>query len=330
MGDTPEYQHHKSIMVAAAHPGIPALPHMVRDFAEDVLERANGRIDLVGGFARRVAMMMIGRYLGVPAPPRLMMWWTRAIFRNVFTNFSNDPLMTAEAGHALVRLNNRIDRLSAEARRDIANGRSGQDFMHCMLSEDAKRVASGGTPLSDKTIHNIVAGLACAMSETISTAIAYSIDYLLGHAAYLPGAVAAARAKNVAALTHYVYEILRFRPEIPFLPRLAAFTTTVAAMTSRAATIPENSLVLAATSSAMFDPRAFVQPTVFKLDRELDKYLHFGAGLHRCFGEPIARLVVPEAIGAILRRGGLRPAAGTAGRMRFDGGFPDSMTVEFK
>jgi cytochrome P450 len=327
MGDTPEFQHHLDLMRAAAHPGIAALPVTVREFAEKLLDEAGGRIDLVAGFSRRIAIMLTDRYLGVPAPPIAMMRWTRAIFRNVFTNFSNDPLMTAEAGRALDYLNNRIDRLSAIARKDIARGKQEPDFLHCLLAEDA---ATGGQPLSDDIVHNIVAGLACAMSETVSTAIAYSIRFLLDHRTHLPGAVRAARLGDIPTLTQYVYEILRFSPEIPFLPRCARVNATVAAMTSRAAMIPENTLVLAATSSAMFDQRAFDQPEVFKLDRELKKYLHFGAGVHRCFGEPIARIVVPEAIAAILRRDELRRIWGVLGRMRFDGGFPNSMPVEFR
>lgn len=327
MGDTPEFQHHLGIMRAAAHPGIPSLPAMVRDFAEKLLQEAGERIDLVSGFSRRIAIMLIDRYLGAPAPPIAMMRWTRAVFRNVFTNFSNDPLMSLEAGRALVRLNNRIERLAASAREDIARGKREQDFLHCLLAEDARRIAAGGKPLSETTVRNIVAGLACAMSETVSTAIAYSIKFLLEHPAHLAGAVRAARLGDLPTLTQYVYEILRFSPEIPFLPRIAKVNATVAAMTSRATMIPENSLVLAATSAAMFDPRAFDQPVVFKLDRELDRYLHFGAGVHRCFGEPIARIVVPEAIAAMLRRDGLRSIRGAAGRMRFEGGFPNSMPV---
>jgi cytochrome P450 len=328
MGDTPEFQHHLSIMGAAAHPAIPSLAATVREFAEKLLEEAGGRIDLVAGFSRRIAIMLTDKYLGVPAPPIAMMRWTRAIFRNVFTNFSSDPLMTAEAGRAIACLNNRTDRLAAIAREDIARGKQEWDFLHCLLADDAKRIANGGKPLSDVTVHNIVAGLACAMSETVSTAIAYSIKFLLDHPDHLPGAVRAARAGDVAILTQYVYEILRFSPEIPFLPRIATVNATVAAMTSRAAMIPENSLVLAATSSAMFDPLAFDQPESFKLNRGLDTYLHFGAGVHRCFGERIARIVVPEAIAAMLRREGLRPIRGAAGRMRFDGGFPNTMPVQ--
>lgn len=325
MADTPEFRDHLEIMHAAAHPGIPGLAAMVRDFAETLLDGAGRRIDLAAGFSRRIAIMLTDRYLGVPAEPIAMMRWTRAIFRNVFTNLNNDPMMMADAGRALVRLNNLIDHLSAIAREDIANGRPGTDFLHCLIAEDARRVAAGGKPLSGEAVHNIVAGLACAMSETVSTAIAYSVKFLLAHPEHLPGAARAARAGDCAMLKQYVYEILRFSPEIPFLPRIATCNATVAAMTSRAAMIPEGSLVLAATSSAMFDARAFDQPDIFKLDRNLDRYLHFGDGIHRCFGEGMARIVVPEAIGAMLRRERLRPIRGA--RMRFDGGFPDRMEV---
>jgi cytochrome P450 len=329
MGNTREFREHLSIMAAAAHPEIPGLRDAVRDFAEMLLDESGGLIDIVGGYSRRITSMLADRFLGVLAPPLAMMQWTRAVFRNVFTNFTNDPLMAAEAGRALACLNSRIDRLSAAAKEDIANGRPGRGFLYRMLADDARRIAAGGEPLRDETVHNIVAGLACAMSETVSTAIAYALKFLLDHPVHLPGASRAAHDGGLGPLKQYVYEILRFSPEISFLPRRAVTNATIAAMTSRAAMIPENSLVLAATSSAMFDPRVFEEPERFKLDRRLDTYLHFGDGIHRCFGESVAQIVVPEAVGAMLRRRGLRPIRGAAGRMRFDGGFPYSMTVEF-
>ena len=59
------------------------------------------------------------------------------------------------------------------------------------------------------------------------------------------------------------------------------------------------------------------------------KYIHFGYGLHTCFGEYINFAQVPGAITRLLRQQGLRRAAGDEGQMRFDGPFPDSLIVAF-
>lgn len=55
-----------------------------------------------------------------------------------------------------------------------------------------------------------------------------------------------------------------------------------------------------------------------------------GHALHTCFGEHIARVMVPVVIESLLRAKGLRRAAGSKGRLRYDGPFPDRLIVEFE
>jgi cytochrome P450 len=63
--------------------------------------------------------------------------------------------------------------------------------------------------------------------------------------------------------------------------RIAAADYTVAAGTSRAKTIPQGSLVLAALQSAMFDSNNIDEPSEFRIDRPPYTYMLFGYGLTR-------------------------------------------------
>lgn len=59
--------------------------------------------------------------------------------------------------------------------------------------------------------------------------------------------------------------------------------------------------------------------------------LRFSLAMHcTCFGEHIARVMVPVVIESLLRAKGLRRAAGSKGRLRYDGPFPDRLIVEFE
>jgi cytochrome P450 len=88
-------------------------------------------------------------------------------------------------------------------------------------------------------------------------------------------------------------------------------------------------MVMAATEGAMFDEAAFPDPGLFQITRPIDSYLHFGWGMHQCFGRGIAHAVLPAAVGALLRLPNLRRVGGFAGLATYDGAFPKRMLVEF-
>jgi cytochrome P450 len=83
-----------------------------------------------------------------------------------------------------------------------------------------------------------------------------------------------------------------------------------------------------ATLSAMFDPEVFIEPQVFRADREVE-YLHFGYGMHRCFGRAINGVQIPELVATLVRLPNLRRAPGHAGRIAYDGPFPERLVLEF-
>ena len=124
-------------------------------------------------------------------------------------------------------------------------------------------------------------------------------------------------------------EALRFNPLGPGVFRIAAADYTVAAGTSRAKTIPQGALVLAALQSAMFDSNNIDEPSEFRIDRPAYTYMHFGYGLHTCFGQYVNAAQLPRMAAALLRRTNLRRAPGAAGHLAVDGPFPTSMILEY-
>jgi hypothetical protein len=59
------------------------------------------------------------------------------------------------------------------------------------------------------------------------------------------------------------------------------------------------------------------------------EYLHFGYGLHTCFGRAVNGVQIPELVAALLRLPNLRRAPGSAGRIYYDGPFPNRLVLEF-
>ena len=117
--------------------------------------------------------------------------------------------------------------------------------------------------------------------DTTSKSVAHVIDELLRRPDALDGARAAALAGDVDAVRDYAWDALRFRPHGPILERHCEHDTT---LRRRATRIPARPLVLVSVLSVKFDKAAFPRPGDLVPGRPLDSYLHFGHGLHTCFG----------------------------------------------
>lgn len=104
----------------------------------------------------------------------------------------------------------------------------------------------------------------------------------------------------------------------------------LAAGTRRERLVPAGRKVYAAALSAMFDPDVFPQPTRFRSDRPAASYLHFGAGLHACFGRYVNGIQIPELVAAVLRLDSLRPQHPRRPWITYDGPFPDRFPVLFE
>ena len=89
-------------------------------------------------------------------------------------------------------------------------------------------------------------------------------------------------------------------------------------------------MVFAANLSAMFDRFDIPAPTDFRTDRTWETYIHWGYGMHTCFGDAINRAVIPATVRPLLRQKNLRRAQGAAGHIDSGGtSFPQHFTLEF-
>jgi cytochrome P450 len=122
---------------------------------------------------------------------------------------------------------------------------------------------------------------------------------------------------------------LRFNSFSPGLLRQCAQDYKVAAGNWRSSTIKAGSMVFVATQSAMLDGRRLPAPHEFRLDRPAWSYMHYGYGLHTCFGQYINSVQIAGIVKALLKCKNLRRAPGRAGQMQMEGVFPAHMVLEF-
>ena len=114
----------------------------------------------------------------------------------------------------------------------------------------------------------------------------------------------------------FIEETLRYYPPFP-----ATIRRTTRDVEVRGVTLPKGDRLLALLGAANRDEDAFERPEEYIVDRDPNRHLSFGMGIHYCLGAPLARLegqiamqtmiprinrveIVEEGEGGIMRPGG--------------------------
>ena len=182
--------------------------------------------------------------------------------------------------------------------------------------------------LDDHAVRRNLGGVIVGAVDTTSKFVTLAIDELLRRPKELAEASTYARKGDVDAVRRYAWEAVRFNPHHPLQVRSCPHDSQIARDQKRSKTIPAATHVFLGTLSGMFDPDVFTNPMEFNSERPTE-YLHFGYGMHTCFGKAINGVQIPELVAALLRLPNLRRAAGSAGQILYDGPFPNRLVLEF-
>ncbi|WP_431271347.1 hypothetical protein [Dankookia sp. P2] len=296
--------------------------------AAAVIDRARpaGRLDLAMELTQDVTTRLFGSYLGTPGRSlRGFSDQARGLFGYMFADLFDDPARKLAAEPLAAAMRGYVEETIAA--RKLARGKHDDVLERCLAFQEM------GLPgFSDREIRNNMIGLIVGALPQPPMVIPQLFEVLLDRPRELAAAQAAALAGDDAMLARHVFEASRFYPLTPGLFRNCLEDYRLAAGTWRARTIPAGAFVMAATRSAMFDGRKLRDPRAFRTDRPAEAYMHFGYGMHECFGVYMNRVMIPEICKAVLRLPDLRRAAGPAGRLRMDdefGIFPMNLTIEF-
>ena len=79
----------------------------------------------------------------------------------------------------------------------------------------------------------------------------------------------------------------------------------------------------------MFDESVVTSPNESGIDRPAYNYIHWGIGLHTCFGQYINQVQIPAILKPLLQCKNLTRAPGPGGQLATTGPFPSSLSVQF-
>ncbi len=326
MQNTPDYTRDVSAMrLVVRREDIPTriLPIVDRE-ARQIVAASGGRLDVVADLGRVVPVRLVKEYVGVSGPDEnTMADWGAVISQYLFLAFQEDPAVTRAALAAAAGMRDVIDHAISD-RKQRRSAERDDVLERCLRLQDA------GVPgMDDLGIRNNLFGIVVGALPTTSAAVARAIDELLRRPEMLERAARAAGADDDRTVAAYVFEALRFNPIGPGVFRLAAEDYALARGHARSKTIPRGKVVVALLQSATFDGEQLDRPEEFRVDRPPHHYMHFGYGLHTCFGRYINAESIPHVAKAVLRCRGLERAEGAMGELTLDGPFPSALKVQF-
>lgn len=326
MDDGPEFENDLSILhLAVKRSDLDRVRGIVARCASKIVDAARSakRLDLTDGYARLAPARFAGEYFGVPGPdPGTLMGWVRAMFTDIFLNFTSNPEISAAGVEAGRQFRAYVDEEIAALQK---NGSLKDDVIGRLIRMQCDPDAS----LSSSRIRDNLVGCVTGILENTNSAVVNIIDYLFEHPEQMRGATAAAQTGDNDLLLRYVLETLRFHSPAPILVRLSLAEHVLAKGTPFETAVPAGKVIFAANASAMMDETELDQPLEFRLNRPAHHYLHFGWGIHQCLGKYISHVQVVELVKAVLLLPGLRRAAGPSGQLAYAGPFPKSFVVEF-
>jgi cytochrome P450 len=326
LDDSPEYEHDVSILrLAAPRSDMPAMISFVTQAADELVAAAAasaGAVD-VPDLAKRVPARLVGHWFGTPGPTEdKLIEWARAMFEDIFVNVKNDPAIHAAAVAAVGEWKPYLASLIADRK---AAGDRAEDVLGRLLTMQG----NPDTAFTDEQIAANLIGLMTGFVPTIATATSFALDVLLDHPDALASAHQAALADDDDTVRAIIWEGMRLAPQGPGLLRRATTDFVVAEGTLHASKITAGTVTFAATESAMLDPSIVASPNEIQPGRPAHDYLHFGAGLHECFGRFANAMSIPLIAKALLKHPNLRRVAGDAGKLVKTGPYPTTMAVTF-
>ncbi|PTN11178.1 cytochrome P450 [Nitrosomonas aestuarii] len=285
--------------------------------SHEILKNTTGRMDVVQQLTRVVPTRLIGEYFGTPG-------WNESEFTDAATImfqylfYPDDPEVEEKALKAAEQTRSYLDQVIADRK---ANQVAKDDVLgRCLKLQDA-----GMPGMQDTDIRNNLIGLIIGAIPTTSKCVAVTLNHLFNNPELMVQAQQAARVDDDKKLIQFVQESLRLNPFAAGIQRICAEDYVVARGTLRSTKIPKGTVVLAATQSAMMDKRKIQKPKEFRLDRPAYSYMHFGFGLHTCFGQYINLTQIPGIIKAVLKQNTLRRVSD----MKVEEPFPVSLEIEY-
>ncbi len=242
------------------------------ELIDGILERGSG--DAAAEYAQQIPVRVIGHILGVPES-----------MAPVFTEWVRDVLEFAhDAERRLRGITGIIQYLQGALDERVANPTD--DFISELMAAE-----HDGQPIERPVVMGMCALLLIAGIDTTWSSIGSAMWHLATHVDDRRRLVAEPELMPTA-----VEELLRFYAPVTMARRLSHDVEF------KGCPMKAGDRILMNFPGANRDPEAFPDADKVVLDRQINRHVAFGAGIHRCAGSNLARMELRVAIEEWLRR----------------------------
>ncbi len=278
--DPPDHRKLRNLVNQAFTPrAVARLSDRITQIMQELLDRVRlkGKMDIVSDIAFPLPAKVIAELLGVPSED-----WN--IFQRWARVDSSDPATARQdAGRPMQEeMFGYFSTLLEERRRAPR-----EDLISTLSTAEVD-----GERLSEPELLSFCTLLLAAGQETTKNLIANAIVCLTDYPDTMERLV-----REPALMPPAIEEVLRYLPPVWFLFRQTRTDVELAGQH-----IPANQVVLAWTASANRDMARFRDPDRFDIEREPNRHLAFGHGIHFCVGAPLARLEAKIALPMMLEQ----------------------------
>ncbi len=277
--DPPDHRKLRNLINQAFTPrAVARLSDRITQISQELLDagREKGEMDVVSDIAFPLPAKVIAEMLGVPGEDwNIFQRWAR---------MENGPSRSAQQERRTmqVEMADYFSRLLAERRRSPR-----EDLISALSVAEVD-----GERLSEHELVSFCTLLLAAGQETTKNLIANALVCFTDHPETMQRLI-----REPDLMPKAIEEVLRYLPPVWFLFRK---TTTEVELAGQA--IPANQMVLAWTASANRDAAQFPNSDTFNIEREPNRHLAFGHGIHFCVGAPLARLEAKIVLPMILEQ----------------------------
>lgn len=279
--DPPYHRKLRSLVnLAFTSRAVARLSDRITQITQEQIDKAReqGTMDVVADMAFPLPAKVIAELLGVPDEDwDIFQRWARA-------DTSDPAAARRQAGQRSMfeEMSDYFTMLLEERRR-----RPRAD-----LISDLSVAEIDGERLSQYELVKFCMLLLAAGQETTKNLIANAIVCFTDHPDAMERLI-----REPALMPRAIEEVLRYLPPVWFLMRRTREDVELAGQH-----IPANQNVLIWTASANRDAAQFPDPDRFDIEREPNRHLAFGHGIHFCVGAPLARLETRIALPMMLQQ----------------------------